>query len=107
MPSCRADCQRVSLQPHVDRSQSFENGLQRISLGIHFENEILPRKQRLLAFCVFDVCFRSEPFDNSCVAAQRRSRAEKKPAIHAIELSTASFNFTRLSRSDSRSPVDY
>jgi hypothetical protein len=68
-------------------AQGFENGLQGISLGNHFENTILPSKQQLCAFSVFDVGVRSEPFDNLCVAVQRRSRAEKKPAIRAIELS--------------------
>src|ERR1700675_2203085 len=48
------------------------------------------------ALPVFDVGVCSEPIDNRSIMVERRSRTEKKPAIHAIEAAESSFTFTWL-----------
>src|SRR5580700_1594470 len=45
------------------------------------------------ALSIFDVGVRAEPFDNRSSIVDRRSRTEKKPAIHAIEAAEPSFNY--------------
>src|SRR5260370_3260437 len=53
----------------------------------------------------FYVGVRTDTFDNPSVVVERWSRPEKKPTVYAIETAQASFNFTRLARSQNGSPV--